>query len=298
MSAFGDESHPQVLHRTLSPIGIDPMLTSLVHFRDGQFFLGNYNKYGVLLHMASNPAIAVDLLRERPPDRLADVLAAVIEDKGFRSAIDLFQLVPGVSVDDVLPRAIRLADKKTRQFIVAEIGTFSDYFCRLARASRSESGEFVGEGPENRGALLHLLDPIREEEGPRPALLAGFFCLSKLNSNDKYLIVVLRFLLPLLAGQEPRLKQQFDQLVSQYMVDRLVRFKIKPFVNIATTAKVPIAKFLRDHVDIDQRMAVDGVAHRLRPLVSRGQLPVVFRQALERADWHVWTEALASIHDE
>jgi hypothetical protein len=92
-------------------------------------------------------------------------------------------MIPGARIDDILPLALNDGEISERRVVFENVGQPSDYFCGLTRAARSESGEFVGEGPENPEAALSLLQPLQEEEGVIVALFASLFCLSKLNEN-------------------------------------------------------------------------------------------------------------------
>jgi hypothetical protein len=214
----------------------------------------------------------------------------------------MLRLIPDVNIDDVLPLTLKEIERSARKQILDDIGSASEYFCRLARASRSTTGEFVGEGPVNASAAVSLLSVIQEEEAVTFAFSAALFCLSKLKDNSSEL---LQFLAPLLEEPQPvrdnvvsfggiemadrdygKLKGLFDQITCQRLIDRLVDLRIIEFVDLAEWARIAIGSFLREHADVSQE-PFDEVVSQLRALAATGLLPDALRQGLEQANWDI-----------
>jgi hypothetical protein len=314
ISALGHESRPLVFRRIApTPIGIDLSLSGLIQVRSGQFLLTPYSESGARAHLSTNPALASELLHNKSPERLAHVLTRAINDNELQAGLDVLGRIPGVDVDSILALAIKDLKKSERETVFQSVGSLSQYFCRLAKATRDSSGEFISEASVCFSALLSLLDPLHEEEGYITAWQAALFCLSKAeNDNDK--LSALRFLAPIAAAASPvrpglvslsgveisektaqLLKRRFDELTRGSLLDLLVSFKMQEFVEFAGVAALPLAEFLRAHPELAAKWPKEEIADRLRPLVAEGVFPDTLRHALEEAHWDTWTCALAAV---
>jgi hypothetical protein len=317
IAALGSETRPRVFRR-VSPltVGIDPGLSGLIQIRSGQFILAPYSEFAARVHLADNPRLAAHLLADKSVERIAHVLARAIEDGEFRPALDVVRLVPDIAVDEVLAFTLKELKKEERRVVHAEIGSASEHFCRVGKARRSPTGEFVGDGPEGPDALLALLEPLGEDEGPIVACFAALFFLSKFNGMDRQANLALKFLVPMsrppevlgterlsCAGVEISeqtyrlLKRRFDEITGFALVDRLTSFRVTEFVQFARLAGVSLPQFLSEHSDVANKMPADELVERIRLLVQSEVFPDTLRQALENAHWETWTGALKSVSD-
>jgi hypothetical protein len=248
--------------------------------------------------------MSVHFLRELPIDDVADFATYAVNIHETNHCFEVLKRLE-VDVEVMMAKVLPKVDADARSDLLQNIVRPSDLFCRISKAIRTDSGQFVSENPANPADSLRLLPIILEEEGPAVGFDAGIFCLSKFFGTADELSRILSFLSPLFtspvrlgnmisldavqidAPVYGQLMQRLGEVITNCLLDLLKEFKLVQLVDLAARTKTPLSGFLVKNAGVDRMFEVEQIRQRVT------DVPEILREELRAAKWETWIRALA-----